>query len=165
MAIVHEYLYDEDRVGKIDSADYVRSLVRHLHESYRSGANNIEIQQAIDPVQFDLSTAIPFGLLVTELLSNALKYAFPETREGQIWVQLHYRDARIALDIRDNGVGLPADFEIEDAETLGSQLILSLVNQLDATLTLTNDGGANFEVVFPFEETEPEDLLREAKHQ
>lgn len=152
MAIVHEYLYDEDRVGKIDSADYVRSLVRHLYESYRSGANNIEIQQAIDPVQFDLSTAIPFGLLVTELLSNALKYAFPETREGQIWVRLHYRDARIALDIRDNGVGLPVDFEIEDAETLGSQLILSLVNQLDGTLTLTNDGGANFEVVFPFEQ-------------
>lgn len=164
MAIVHEYLYDEDRVGKIDSADYVALLARHLHESYRSCANNIEIQQAIDPVQFDFSTAIPFGLLVTELLSNALKYAFPETREGQIWVQLHYRDARIALNVRDNGVGLPADFDIEDAETLGSQLILSLVNQLDGTLTLTNDGGANFEVVFPFEETEDEDLLREARH-
>jgi len=93
--------------------------------------------------------AIPCGLIVNELISNALKYAFPDGRTGTVWVRLHRQESAWRLCVQDDGVGLPQEVDIRNPQTLGLQIVDILVKQLRGRLTLLPGPGAGFEICFP----------------
>lgn len=149
MALVHERLYRSTNLSRIDFADYLRSLVVHLFHSVQPGAGRVDLRLELEPVELEVSTAVPCGLIASELVSNSLKHAFPEERAGTVVVSLH-REASgdIRLGVQDDGVGLPADFDVLRAESLGMQIVMTLVSQIDGRLTTGGGPGADFQVAF-----------------
>jgi PAS domain S-box-containing protein len=149
MAIVHEKLYRSADLSHIDFSDYVESLSVHLFQFFAADPAQIRLRRETEAVPLDINNAIPCGLILNELISNALKYAFPDGREGEITVGFRRRpDARLELFVRDNGVGLPAGLDIRRAPTLGLQLVNLLTGQLDGTLELNRERGTELRVVF-----------------
>jgi PAS domain S-box-containing protein len=157
MALIHEKLYQSDDLARIDFAEYVRSLTNNLFSMYRSGMDAVEIKLDMDKFYLDINTAIPLGLIVNELVSNSLKYAFPEKGEGgqeretkdEIGISLCCENkGRVALVVRDNGVGLPPAFDYRKSESLGLQLVTDLVDQLDGSIKLEGKKGTAFIITF-----------------
>jgi PAS domain S-box-containing protein len=148
MALIHEKLYQSGNLGRISLEEYLRSLTRELFRSY--GASGVNLRMEVEEIRLDVDTAIPCGLMVNELVSNALKYAFPDGKEGEILVKCAQvsRD-RVALTVADNGAGLPEDVERKAGESLGFQLVHLLVKQLRGTLDIVRGGGTTFQVTFP----------------
>ena len=97
----------------------------------------------------DINTSIPLGLIINELVSNALKYAFPGDKKGFIKIGLHHNVNQYVLEVSDNGVGLPKDFNAEETDTLGMLLINSLTQQLDGNLEVQGKPGSTFIITFP----------------
>ncbi len=148
MALIHEKLYQSDNLGQIDLEDYLRSLTRDLFRSYGVGGINLKLE--VEDIQVDVDTAIPCGLVVNELVSNALKYAFPHGREGEIHLKVtKVSRQQVAMSVSDNGVGLPADLASRSSDTLGFQLVHMLVKQLRGTLDIVRNGGTTFMITFP----------------
>ena len=149
MALIHEKLYQSDNLADIDFSAYLRELANSLFRSYHSSVSRARLDIDAEPITFGIDTAVPCGLLINELISNALKYAFPEGREGTVRIELHQNDATTCtLVVADTGVGLPDGFDISKTETLGMALILSLTKQLDGDLKVDNDYGAKFTITF-----------------
>jgi PAS domain S-box-containing protein len=149
MAMIHEKLYKSRNFSEINFADYIRSLVSDLFYSYGVDSNRIRTIIVLDEVMMGLETAIPCGLIVSELVTNTLKYAFPHQEEGEFRIELHaYEDGFYELIISDNGVGIPENFDLDETETLGLQLVKSLVNQLEGTVELIREGGTMFKIRF-----------------
>jgi PAS domain S-box-containing protein len=148
MALIHERLYQSGNLAQISLEEYLRSLTRDLFRSY--GASGVQLRMEVEEIRLDVDTAIPCGLMVNELISNALKYGFPDGKEGEILVKCTQlsRD-RVALTVADNGVGLPEDVERKTGESLGFQLIHLLVKQLRGTLDIVRGGGTTFQITFP----------------
>jgi PAS domain S-box-containing protein len=148
MALIHEKLYQSGNLAQIGLEEYLRSLTRDLFRSY--GASGVNLRMEVEEIRLDVDTAIPCGLMVNELVSNALKYAFPDGKEGEILVKCTQvsRD-RVALTVADNGAGLPEDVERKAGESLGFQLIHLLVKQLRGTLDIVRGGGTTFQITFP----------------
>ncbi len=154
MALVHEKLYRSPNLSRIDFGDYVRSLVVSLVASQSVRPERIRSRVDIQNIAFDLQTAVPLALIINELVSNAVKHAFPDEREGEIALELRRReDGRFSLTVRDDGAGLPAGFDAGRAESLGLGIVTMLVAQLDGTLESGNEGGAVFRIVFQEAET------------
>ncbi len=149
MALVHEKLYQSENLSTIGFDNYLESLAVHLFHSYETEAAGIELVTEMDRILLDVQTAIPCGLLVNELLSNALKHAFPGGRKGRIEIGLHrLDDGRISLRIKDDGIGLPPALDVENTKTLGLQIVSSLISQLDGTLEISREGGTEFRILF-----------------
>jgi len=149
LALVHEKLYDSRELARIDAASYVRSLASNLFHSY--GVNPDRIRFAVDVTQVELGidSAVPCGLVLNELVSNALKHAFPDDREGRLVVELRREDGgRMRLRVSDDGIGLPKDLDFRRAESLGLQLVNILVSQLDGSIEVTAGDGTTVEVTF-----------------
>lgn len=150
MALIHERLYRAQNLSRIDFSDYIGHLVTHLFHSYGVDANRIKTSIDITPVHMDIDTAIPCGLIVNELVSNALKYAFPDDRNGTIKVCLDTSDTQTwSLRISDDGVGLEAPVDLCNAETLGLRLVRILAQQLKGHLELDNANGTAFTIWLP----------------
>ena len=148
MALIHEKLYQSNDPGAVDLEDYLRSLTRDLFRSYGVGGVNLKLE--VEEIKVDVDTAIPCGLIVNELVSNALKYAFPLGREGQVFLKAGMVSRQqVALSVSDNGIGLPADITDRSASTLGFQLVHMLVKQLRGTLDIVKNGGTTFLITFP----------------
>jgi PAS domain S-box-containing protein len=156
MAIIHEKLYKSFDLSKIDFREYVCSLAEELFNSYNVNTALINISINIDNVFFDISTAIPCGLMINELISNTLKYAFPGGRKGEIIISLSEQSGRYVFVFSDNGVGLPGDIMFPNAESLGLQLIGSLASQLDGALEIDRAAGTRFTITF----NKPRKLIR-----
>lgn len=148
MAIIHESLYQTSNFSSINFSDYLLNLTKSLIASYRVHSGSIELKTDVDKVELVLDQAIPCGLLVNELITNALKYAFPENRSGEICLELKERKGKIHLNISDNGVGMPADFDLLKSDTLGLQLVSTLVEQLDGQIEVQNSGGIKYLITF-----------------
>lgn len=148
MALIHEKLYQSKNLAEINLARYVESLVLHLHHIYRVDSNKVHMQQKVEDVFLDINTAIPFGLILNELLSNALKHAFPGGRQGRILLKLHKNHTKHHLLVKDNGVGFPKDFDFQNPDSLGIQLISDLVEQIGGTIELGRRGGTEFKISF-----------------
>jgi PAS domain S-box-containing protein len=149
MALIHEKLYRSDNLAYIDFGAYLRDLANSLFRSYHSNVPGVRLNIDAEPITFGIDTAVPCGLLLNELISNALKYAFPDGRKGTVRIEFHQNDEKTCtLIVADTGVGLPDDFDIQQTETLGMELIRSLTKQLDGTLDVGNDGGARFAITF-----------------
>jgi two-component sensor histidine kinase len=149
MALVHEKLYQSKSLEFINIADYIQSLVSDLMESYTI-STEIDLKMNIEEVNINLDTAIPSGLIINELVTNALKYAFKDRPTGKIILDMHLgADHRFTLIVQDNGVGLPSDYEARSAASLGMQLVKVLIWQLGGEMNISNEKGARFEISFP----------------
>ena len=149
MALVHEKLYQSRSLGVINAAEYIKSLVADLLNSF-SMATRVDVKVDVDDVDINLDMAIPCGLIINELVTNSLKHAFAGREEGRLMITMHHReDHTFELIVRDDGAGLPDDFETRSRASLGMQLVNVLVRQLGGELKTENDQGARFLIVFP----------------
>lgn len=150
MALVHEQLYQSDMLGEIDFGAYVGGLCDILLRSYQSGPGGIAIDINVRDVVFDIENAIPCGLIINELVSNALKYAFPDGRTGKVEIEVEQLDdEKVYLTVRDNGIGIPEDFDIENLDTLGLDLVRTIAeHQLDGSVTFDRIDGTAIRIQF-----------------
>jgi PAS domain S-box-containing protein len=147
MALIHERLYQSENLARINLGEYLRNLTRDLFRSY--GVGGITLKLEAEEIPLDVDSAIPCGLIVNELVSNALKYAFPGGKSGEVEVKFAElgRD-KYVLSVSDNGTGLPPGFDIKTVKSLGLQLLNMLVRQLHGTLDVVSDGGTTFMITF-----------------
>ncbi|MBN1135164.1 MAG: GAF domain-containing protein [Anaerolineae bacterium] len=150
MALVHERLYQSEDLSGVDAAEYFRDLASYLHRSYGATAGQVSLKVDVDPVPLGIDAAIPCGLIISELVSNALKHAFPGGRQGQILVQLHLgQGSQCALVVSDDGIGLPEELDLETTESLGLHLVNRLVAQIEGSVDLDRSGGTTYRIAFP----------------
>lgn len=149
MALIHEKLYRSRDYRYIDIGDYLKSLAQSLLRSHEKEIGLISLSVEADMVAIGIDEAIPIGLIVNELFSNSLKYAFSQGRKGTITIRCRScDDGRISLTFADDGVGLPPDLDFRNTETLGLQLVTLLVRQLRGVIEMESNGGACFEITF-----------------
>lgn len=148
MAIIHENLYRTTNFSSINFSSYIKNLSISLLASYRINEKNVELDCEMDEVDLELDQAIPCGLIVNELITNSIKYAFPNDRKGKIVIRIEEKDNKIEILVKDDGVGLPENYDIEKSDTLGLQLVLTLVQQLDGVIQLNNLGGTEYLIIF-----------------
>ncbi|MBE8970972.1 PAS domain S-box protein [Nostocales cyanobacterium LEGE 12452] len=149
IALVHEKLYRSEDLADIDFAQYIPDLTTHLFDSYNVSSSQIQLHIQVNNASLDIETAIPCGLIINELVSNALKYAFVGNRGGKIEVKFYQQSAStLILIIRDNGVGLPENFDSKKTKTLGITLIQGLVKQLRGKLEIDSQQGTEFKITF-----------------
>jgi PAS domain S-box-containing protein len=149
MALIHEKLYQSPDLASVDMGEYTRSLVSDLQHSHIAEDTAVRLTVTIEDIPLGITEAIPCGLIINELVSNALKHAFPKGRAGEIVIQLLRRDAgQITLTVSDNGAGLPEQVDFRKSPSLGLTLINSLVEQLNGTIELDRRGGTTFTIAF-----------------
>jgi two-component sensor histidine kinase len=149
MALIHEQLYQVDDLARVHFITYLRSLASSLVRSHAAADADLDIEVEGDELHLTLEEAIPCGLLVNELVTNALKYAFPEGRRGTIKIRLQgLPEDRALLEVSDDGVGLSEGYDPTTASTLGLRLVRNLVQQLDGELGVCSAPGACFTITF-----------------
>lgn len=150
IALIHEQLYKTTQFEQINFAEYVVNLVSYLQQLHSSSHNSIQIQTNIKEILLNIETAIPCGLIINELVINALKYAFPQNIHGQlITIDLQQlSDRQLVLSVKDNGIGIPNNFDLAEINTLGLPLVKMLTQQLEGEITLTCNPGTQFIIVF-----------------
>jgi PAS domain S-box-containing protein len=147
MALIHERLYQSQNLARIDFAEYLRSLVGYLSRSYNTG--NVRFDIVTESVKLEVNLAIPCGLIVNELVSNALKHAFPDGRDGVVEVTLALTPERqCRIKVGDNGIGMPAGITFSESTSLGLQLIHALIQQINATIDVDRSRGTCITIVF-----------------
>lgn len=139
MALIHQFLYGEQNVSSIDMPQYVEQLSRKLFSTYRVDHDQVQLHVDVDPILLDVDTAIPVGLIINELITNSLKYAFPEDREGNLWVSLREKDKVLTLQVRDDGVG--AKDAVPKSTSFGMKLLNAFKQKLEAEFEITNNRG------------------------
>ena len=149
LARIHDSVAHADEGGYVHAAVYLEELCKRLCESYPDEAS-IAVHLHADPIRLPVRRAITCGLLLQELLSNCFMHAFPTAQTGEIVIALRTQpDKVVALTVRDSGVGLPAPFDFQRTESVGSQLICTLVEELEGTLTVAREAGTTVTVLFP----------------
>ncbi|MFB2833071.1 PAS domain-containing protein [Floridanema evergladense] len=149
MALLHEKLYHSLDLARINADDYISNLTKNLFSSYNISGNFIDLRITIDDLKLDIDTAIPCGLIINELVTNSLKYAFIGRQKGQICITFLQQDNNtLYLKISDDGVGLPPDFDIEQIQSLGLQLVVNLTEQLGGKLEIDFTNGTSFIITF-----------------
>jgi two-component sensor histidine kinase/sensor domain CHASE-containing protein len=150
MALIHEKLYQSGAERGVSFAAYVRDLAAHLRHSYAGNSESVTVDIDVEAITLDMDVSVPFGLIINELLSNALKYAFPEGRRGKISVRLRRaEDGTLNLSISDDGVGFPTSVNWRKPSTLGLRIVHILVEQLKGTLALEPGPGTVFSIEIP----------------
>jgi two-component sensor histidine kinase len=149
MSLLHETLYQSQGVSRVRLDAYIKSLCVHLFHSFGPGTGRIRLEQRLGAVELAMDQAVPCGLIINELLSNALKHAFPGERSGTITLELQARsDRQVLLMVADDGVGLPSGLNMDQSKTLGLRLVFMLAKQLRGTVEIIRDAGATFNVSF-----------------
>lgn len=152
MSLIHENLYRSGDLARIDFGSYLRAVVQNLIGCYQPPGVCWNIAGA-QPVLLSLDTAIPCGLIVNELVSNALKHGLASTSSGRLDVVIQKTTpSRLLIAVEDNGPGLPEGFSLESSGTLGMQIVTTLVRQLDGTIEFSQNGGTKFEIVVAVED-------------
>ncbi|MDO9036215.1 MAG: PAS domain S-box protein, partial [Methanoregula sp.] len=149
MALVHERLYRSEDISSIGLSDYVRFMGANLFKFYDVTPATVRLTVDISDIRVDINRAIPLGLLINELLSNSLKYAFPSGRKGAIAVTGKKDDHTICIIVQDDGAGIPEDFDWRNTESLGLRLVCSGGEQLDGTIELDRSAGTAFVIRIP----------------
>ena len=152
MSLLHEALYRSDNFTRIDFAGFIKELCAHIRLSFGAAADRVQLDQRVDCPGLLLEQSVPCGLIVNELVANALKHAFPGDRGGRLLVELlRLSELKAVLRVSDNGPGLPAGFDPAKSPTLGLRLIVNLAQQLGGHCTFEKSeaGGASIQVTFP----------------
>jgi len=165
MALIHEELYKGEELDKLNFSLYIKELADALFVTYKIGNADVSLNMDLEEnILLDMDTAIPLGIIVNELVSNSLKYAFPDRENGEIQIKFHkkgengsiieesknegYKSTSFILTISDNGVGISEDLDIKELDSLGLQLVTFLVDQLDGELELKKSNGTEFIIKF-----------------
>ncbi|AKB18546.1 MULTISPECIES: histidine kinase dimerization/phosphoacceptor domain -containing protein [unclassified Methanosarcina] len=171
MALVHEKLYQSEDMISVDFADYIQNLANYLFGAYSVGSRDIKLKLDVDNVFLGMDTAVPLGIIINELISNSLKHAFSEGESGEICVGLkkeeNGKDGKetgrlgtgkgskagipgncFSLIVRDNGKGFPEDIDFKETDSLGLQLVVSLVDQVEGSIELDTSRGTEFRIMF-----------------
>ncbi|KKH95732.1 ATPase [Methanosarcina sp. 1.H.T.1A.1] len=171
MALVHEKLYQSEDMVSVDFADYIQNLANYLFGAYSVGDRNISLKLDVDNVFLGMDTAVPLGIIINELVSNALKHAFSEGESGKICVCLKKEDKGkvgikaehagtgkerktgisgeyFSLIVRDNGKGFPEEIDFRETDSLGMQLVVTLVDQIEGSIELNTSRGTEFRIRF-----------------
>ena len=154
MALIHEKLYQTSDLAKLDFAEYAASLTQTLWRSHSALARNIRLNLAVEPVSLSIERSVPCGLILNELVANALKHAFPNNSGGEVEVGVKIDPANkvVCLRVRDNGIGLPTGLDWSQSHGLGLQLVKILAGQLGGTVETATSPGTEFKIVFPLKE-------------
>jgi two-component sensor histidine kinase len=148
MALIHERLYRSSDQKKIEMGEYISTMARDLFDTYSTSEGQVNLEMDVEESMVDVNAAIPLGLILNEIITNSLKYAFPEGKKGTITVIFRHKVDEFLLEIRDDGVGLPEDFDVEKSDSLGMQLITSLSQQLGAEVEIKRGMGTCFRIIF-----------------
>ncbi|MFA5191707.1 MAG: PAS domain S-box protein [Verrucomicrobiia bacterium] len=149
MALLHETLYQSQNLAHVNFATYIENICSHLFRSYGPKAARVKLEPRLEDVTIDLDRAVSCGLIINELVSNAIKHAFPGGREGRIEVELRTTpEEQIILRVADNGVGLPPELDIHQTGTLGHQLVFMLVEKLRGAVEISRERGVAFHITF-----------------
>jgi len=150
ISLVHEKLYQSPDLARIDMADYLRNLSIGLFHSSRVNPDTVKLKVEVEEVQVGIEKAVPLGLIINELISNGLKHAFPGGRTGEIRVGLAPVDeGMIRLTVGDNGIGFPRDVDFRKTDSMGFQVVMALVQQLEGTIGYHQEVGTEFRITFP----------------
>ncbi len=149
MALIHQQLYRSTNLSKINFGDYIKQLLNYLQQAYITSSKKAALNVEAENILLEVDTAIPCGLIINELISNSFKHAFINQKHPKINVKLTKQDDRkYMLEISDNGIGLPENFDIRNTASLGMQLVVTLTEQLDGTIEPYNNDGAVFKINF-----------------
>ena len=149
MALVHEKLYQSRDLSQVDFGEYARGLLNNLWLSHASPGCAVQLTLDLQPVSLPVETAMPCGLILNELATNALKHAFRGRSEGEVTVALRGgEDGGVRLNVRDNGIGLPSGFETRQSPSLGLKLVHMLAGQINGIVEVNSDGGTEFVISF-----------------
>jgi two-component system, sensor histidine kinase PdtaS len=150
MALLHERLYQSEDLSEIDYRQYVCELTAHLFRTYGVSARRVDLKISFEETRMNLDAAVPCGLILNELVSNCLKHAFPDGREGEIRIELRKDGGRLAsLLVADTGVGLPEDISLWNSKSLGLRLVRILANNIGAAVEVSARPGTSVKLVFP----------------
>ncbi|GEM_PF-4433792 len=149
MAVVHERLYRSENLSRILADEYIRDFLKHLIQTQSQTTKLIKLDTDIEVLPLHIDIAIPCGLLINELVSNAYKHAFASRDAGEIQVTFYRQDDQYILNIKDNGQGVSDEFDFEQARSMGLQLVNTLVRQLKGTISFVNEHGISVHIAFP----------------
>ncbi|AMX69864.1 MASE1 domain-containing protein [Leptospira borgpetersenii] len=154
MSMIHEELYQSENLGKIQYSVYIEKLLNQLFQVYGK-SDSVVLVTVLESLDITINRAIPIGLIINELVSNSLKYAFPEgesiTRKPELRITLSKLDENLEMRIEDNGIGMPFGFDLEDSNSLGLKLVNILVRQLGGKIDFSSDSkrGTQFKIHIP----------------
>ena len=148
MALLHEILYQSEDLATVDFAKYVRRMAEHLFRSYGVDQRRIRLRAELETVGLELDDAMPCALLISEVISNSLKHAFPDGRQGEVAILWQRHPASVSLVLSDNGVGMPGDIDWASSRSLGLRLVRALAEQLRAGLEVRSHGGTEVRLTF-----------------
>lgn len=151
MAVLHEKLYNSSDLKRINFGEYIESITEYLFNTYSTN-NHVSLKMDVEYLMLDINTCLPLGLIVNELVSNSLKYAFPKGMNGCVTVRFHRSPENYILEVEDDGVGLPEDMDIEQADSMGMKLVSNFTKQLNGEMELIMKNGTCFRIKFNEEE-------------
>ena len=150
MALIHQKIYSSTDLKRINFGDYMTTLSKEIFQSYVHDSNIVKLNLDVEDIMLDTDITIPLGLILTELLTNSLKYAFPSDSKdsGNIQVSLYRNNNGYTMQVSDDGIGFPEDINLKNTDSLGLQLITSLTNQIDGKIHLDQSKGTLFKIDF-----------------
>ena len=150
MAYIHESLYQNKSFTSVNFSDYVYTLVNNIVQSYSASSEKIKLELNIDKVTLSLDSSIPAGLIINELITNAIKHAFPGSKQGTIIFNLRCENNFVFLELKDNGVGFAPGIDFENSHSLGLQLVNTLIEQIEGQLKFKSKKDVGTEVLVTF---------------
>jgi PAS domain S-box-containing protein len=150
MTMIHDRLSRTENFSRLNFSEFIASLANHLFHSYKLDPERVSLNVSIPDIYVDVNLMMPCGLIINELVSNAFKYAFPEDKEGEVFIEIHEREGdEITLIVKDNGIGISSNLDAErNTESLGLQIVSALTNQIFGRLELLHDDGTEFRITF-----------------
>jgi two-component sensor histidine kinase len=154
MAQIHEMLYQSADYARVPFAKYARDLTTRVLRASATSPGNVTLQFELEEVSLPVEQAIPCGLILNELIANSLKHAFPNAAHGTIRVEFRLvPDRSVLLSVGDDGIGIAPALNLENISSLGVQLVLALVEQLEGQVEIIRSPGSTFRITFPLEPT------------
>lgn len=148
MALIHERLYGSTDLKRIDFGDYISTLSTQLFHTYVTDPRRIKLKLNVENLMVDINTTVPLGLILNELVTNSIKYAFPEGKSGEIKIEFNKKDDEFILIVSDNGVGFPKNIDFRETDSLGLQLVNNLTSQINGKVELNVKNGTEFTIKF-----------------
>jgi two-component system, sensor histidine kinase PdtaS len=146
MALIHQNLYSEGNIKGIKTKEYINNLLQSLCDSYNITNDKVKVSTQIDDLNLDIDTMIPLGLVLNELVSNSLKYAFKDGRKGELSILLKEEGQQLLLKVSDNGSGYPEGINVSEGKSFGMKMIKAFAKKLKAKLNIYNNDGAVVEM-------------------